>query len=104
MNRWIIFILLLLILYGIYRYQQYLQTTTEKEIKDENKNISNNQNKKKKEDNESVSTENISQFSLNSEEDSKSASGGYKLDSMLESTDSKDNLSFVDNLSQISSD
>lgn len=85
-NRVLIFVLLLTLLYGLYTYQQHLQSYEQpkpvrkkKEVRFEDKYNT-----------DQISVDNVSQFSLGSLEDLQSFDKNpYKQDSLLDSLDSK---------------
>lgn len=106
MNKFIVLILLGLLLYGLYRYHQQnlskvdnkdnknkkpkkLIKVSEKHTNNIKKNI-----KSPSQEYDDVSTSNISQVSIGSIDES-----NFKQDSMLDSLNSKDSLSFLDNKS-----
>ena len=103
MNRFLILILLLVLIYALYRYQQYISynDNVNENTKKQNKKKNNKQKKIKKENNQNlikyeddVLTDNISQMSINSLTDQ--SNENYKQDSILNSLDSGDTLSFLD--------
>ena len=103
MNKFIVLILLGLLLYGLYRYHQQNLSKVDKKDKKPKKLIkvskkqTNNIKKNIKLSNQEyddVSTSNISQVSIGSIDES-----NFKQDSMLDSLNSKDSLSFLDNKS-----
>lgn len=111
LNRFFIFILLLALLYALWRYQQYILGADEDDdpvpqIADKPKKKGRKHRYAKKlideESMDNITIDNVSQFSLGSLEDLKTNDGAnpYKQDSILDSLDTGDNLSFLDDASR----